>query len=101
MTPIKQRPFAYCAALSINLLLASCSHTDNPCEEILEVKAQEKQCAQWQQIMRKDNYPQQALTARKNYEKACLNLRYHRDNYDTICKKGERPIGQPTKEAEK
>lgn len=75
-------------------LLAACSSTDNPCEQILEVKQQEQQCAEWRKIMQDKNHPQQALTARKRYEEACLELRYYRDQYDTICKGDQTPIGQ-------
>ena len=48
--------------------------------------------------MAKTNYPQQALTAKLQYEEACLNLRYYRDDYDTICKKDETPIGAKSKD---
>ncbi|GGD53230.1 hypothetical protein [Lacimicrobium alkaliphilum] len=75
-------------------LLHACSSTDNPCEKILEVKQQEQQCAEWRKIMMNKNHPQQALTARKRYEEACLDLRYYRDQYDTICKGNETPIGE-------
>ena len=83
--------------LQINLLifyLASCSTNGKPCEDILEVKRQEQQCEQWQKLMDNNKYPQQAITARKNYQEYCLDLRYYRDNYDTICKGDESPIGE-------
>jgi hypothetical protein len=75
-------------------LLSSCANRDKPCEEILEVKRQEKQCLHWRSIMDNNLYPQQAITARKNYQQACLELRYYRDDYDTICKGNQSPIGE-------
>jgi hypothetical protein len=73
--------------------LTSCSSTDI-CEDILEVQRQEKACQELSQIMRNNRYPQQALTARKRYETECTDLRYYRDEYDTICKGKQKPIGQ-------
>lgn len=75
-------------------LLSACATGDKPCEEILEVKRQEQMCEQLRKTMNNANYPQQALTAKKRYEEACLQLRYYRDEYDTICKAGERAIGE-------
>ena len=76
------------------VLLNGCANMDKPCEEILEVKQQKQQCQQWRNIMDNNQYPQQAITARKRYEQACQNLRYYRDDYDTICKGNQTPIGQ-------
>ena len=76
------------------VLLSSCANLEKPCEEILEVKHQEQQCQQWRKIMNNNQYPQQAITAKKRYEEACLDLRYYRDDYDTICKGNQRAIGQ-------
>ena len=45
--------------------------------------------------MRNPKNPQMALTARQRFENECENFRYYRDEYDTICKKGEQPIGEP------
>lgn len=73
--------------------VTACSNT-RPCEDILEVKKQEQTCAQLSRIMNDNNHPQQALTARKRYESECQNLRYYRDEYDTICKGNKKPIGQ-------
>ncbi|GAB3016167.1 hypothetical protein [Bowmanella dokdonensis] len=73
--------------------LTACSSNPNPCEKILEVKQQEQQCAEWRKVMMDSRYPQQALTAKKRYEEACLDLRYYRDQYDTICKGDETAIG--------
>lgn len=73
--------------------LNGCSSTDI-CEDILEVQRQEKVCQELSQIMRNNRYPQQALTARKRYETECTDLRYYRDDYDTICKGKQTPIGQ-------
>ncbi len=95
-----QRPF-FAIAGSITLLtlssLGGCANSENPCEEILEVKQQHLECERLRKTMARTNYPQQALTAKLQYEEACLNLRYYRDEYDTICKKDETPIGAEKK----
>lgn len=83
---------------TLGLVLAGCSAIDKPCERILEVKQQEQQCNEWRKIMMDSRYPQQALTAKKRYEEACLDLRYHRDQYDTICKGDETAIGERRKQ---
>ena len=72
---------------------SGCVFTSNPCEELLEVKKQERQCMELKKIMNDKAHPQQALTARKRYNEACVNLRYYRDDYDTICVKDEKPVG--------
>jgi type IV pilus biogenesis protein CpaD/CtpE len=74
--------------------LSACASKDKPCEEILEVKHQIQQCEQWRKIMINNNYPQQAMTAKKRYEQECQDLRYYRDDYDTICKGNETAIGE-------
>lgn len=74
--------------------LSACASKDKPCEEILEVKHQIQQCEQWRKVMNNNNYPQQAMTAKKRYEQECQDLRYYRDDYDTICKGNETPIGE-------
>lgn len=76
------------------LLAIGCANQQKPCEDILEVKRQEQQCLQWKKTMNNNQYPQHALTAKKNYEEACLNLRYYRDGYDTICKGDNAAIGE-------
>lgn len=83
----------YFSVLSVLITLSGCSSIDKPCEEILEVKRQEHQCEELRKVMNNNRYPQQALTAKIRYEEACLNLRYYRDNYDTICKGNQKPIG--------
>lgn len=79
--------------VSIALATSGCA-TSNPCEDILEVKRQERECATWAKAMRDNQYPQRALTAKKLYESQCEELRYYRDDYDTICKGDQKPIGQ-------
>lgn len=76
------------------ILLSACASKEQPCEEILEVKRQHQECEQLRKKMNKKGFPQQTLTARKRYEAECVNLRYVRDDYDTICKKNETPIGE-------
>ena len=73
--------------------LMSCAGKNKPCEDILEVKRQTLQCERWRKIMNNNHYPQQASTAKIRYEKECQNLRFYRDNYDTICKGNETIIG--------
>ncbi|WP_166425518.1 hypothetical protein [Paraglaciecola sp. 20A4] len=89
--------------MKIQLLIAStlivtsltgCVSQQKPCEDILEVKRQEQQCTEWRKTMGNKQYPQQALTAKKRYEEACVNLRYYRDGYDTICKGQDKAIGE-------
>lgn len=65
-----------------------------PCEDLLEVKRQEKMCSKLRKQMTDKNRPQAALTAKQRYEEACVNLRYYRDDYDTICKNDEKPVGK-------
>ncbi|MCV2885254.1 hypothetical protein OE749_11175 [Aestuariibacter sp. AA17] len=77
------------------LFVQGCASQQRPCEEILEVKRQQQECAKLKKVMQQKDYPQQALTAQKRFEEACLNLRYHRDEYDTICKGDQKPIGAP------
>lgn len=92
--------FSACATsalLSVCIVLTSCSATP-PCEDILEVKRQEQLCLELAKIMKNNQYPQQAMTARKRYEQECENLRYYRDDYDTICKGTQQPIGAPRKD---
>ncbi|MFT6896808.1 MAG: hypothetical protein ACJA13_001211 [Paraglaciecola sp.] len=81
----------YCTFI---LGLTGCAFGQKPCEDIIEVNHQQQQCLQWKKVMGNDEYPQQALTARKHFEQACLNLRYYRDDYDTICKGNDSPIGE-------
>lgn len=51
-------------------------------------------CAKLRKQMNETGRPQAALTAKQRYEQACVNLRYYRDDYDTICKGDEKPVGQ-------
>ncbi|TRY32529.1 hypothetical protein [Aliiglaciecola sp. M165] len=95
------RSFVYAlSATSMLIFLTGCANQTNPCEDILEVKQQHQECERLRKTMSRTNYPQQALTAKLRYEEACLNLRYYRDDYDTICKKGGTPIGEQPKKKE-
>jgi hypothetical protein len=81
--------------LSIGLAtLSGCAFNDPPCEEILEVQRQEKMCADLKKQMNNKSHPQIALTARERFQEACVDLRYYRDDYDTICKGDEKAIGK-------
>lgn len=86
------------SVVSLTVLMTGCANNTLPCEDILEVKRQQQECEHLRKTMSRKEYPQQALTAQKRYEEACTNLRYYRDDYDTICKKDETPIGKAKKE---
>ncbi|MDC0602733.1 hypothetical protein OAP14_06850 [Aliiglaciecola sp.] len=95
----KTKPMARIGiSASIFILLTACATQDNPCEEILEVKQQHLECERLRKKMGKSGYPQQALTAKLRYEEACTNLRYYRDEYDTICKRDGTAIGETRNE---
>lgn len=72
--------------------LASCMVQRAPCEDIVEVNRQIRECQQLKKDMQSKEHPQHALTARKRFEQECVNLRYYRDDFDTICKKNQTPI---------
>ncbi|MCY7294143.1 hypothetical protein [Alteromonas sp. a30] len=78
-------------------LLSSCASSNPPCEEINEVNRQLRECAELKKVLYDNKHPQKALTARQLYEEKCVNLRYYRDEYDTICKKDEKAIGERKK----
>lgn len=80
--------------LSILIVVTGCASGPLPCESIVEVNRQRQECEQLRKTMNRTSYPQQALTARKQYEENCVNLRYYRDEYDTICKGDRQPIGE-------
>ena len=82
------------AAIGIGALgLAGCSSND-ACEDILEVKRQQQTCLDLARTMNDSRHPQQALTARKRFEVECEQMRYYRDDFDTICKGDNKPIGE-------
>ena len=81
------------SALPATLLIISGCSSNDICEDILEVQRQEQVCKDLAKRMRDTRYPQQALTARKRHEAECTELRYYRDEYDTICKGNQTPIG--------
>lgn len=74
-------------------LIAGCS-SKSPCEDVLEVKRQELECKRLQAASNSKNL-QQAGVAKARFEAECENLRYYRDDYDTICKGDQKPIGDP------
>lgn len=94
---MNQRTLSLACAVLLPLLVTSCASKNPPCEEINEVNRQLRECAELKKYMYDRNHPQQALTARKRYEQECVNLRYYRDEYDTICKKNEKAIGEREK----
>ncbi len=84
------------ATSTILLLVTGCANDNLLCEDILEVKHQHQVCNQLSKTINNDKTnPQQAMTARNRFESECQDLRYYRDDYDTICKKGETPIPTP------
>ncbi|GAA0857354.1 hypothetical protein [Aliiglaciecola litoralis] len=86
------------AIVSVTVVaLHGCASNENPCEQILEVKQQHQDCERLRKTMSKTDYPQQALTAKLRYEEACTNLRYYRDEFDTICKNDGTAIGETRK----
>ena len=87
----------YPIMLGILIATTGCS-SSLPCEDILEVKQQALQCVQLEKVIAASKNPQQALTARKRFEAECVNHRYYRDDYDTICKGDQQPIGKISKE---
>ena len=91
-TLLSRAPLTMTACLFLTAGLTACS-SSNVCEDILEVQRQEQQCRQLSKTMNTSNNPQQALTARKRFETECEELRYYRDEYDTICKGQQTPIG--------
>lgn len=86
-------------ACLLSLGATACSST-KPCEDILEVKRQERVCMDLSRVMNDNSRPQQAMTARKRYEVECENLRYYRDDYDTICMGDQKPVGQKQEKPE-
>ncbi|MCC2604232.1 hypothetical protein [Planctobacterium marinum] len=82
------------AGLATSLLQGCIVLENKPCEDILEVKRQEKMCQTLRKQMNDKSHPQAALTAKQRYEEACVDLRYYRDDYDTICHSDERPVGK-------
>ena len=82
------------ALTSVVVLVTGCASGPLPCESIVEVNRQRQEGEQLRKTMNRTGYPQQALTARKQYEANCENLRYYRDEYDTICKGDRKPIGE-------
>ncbi|MBE1298918.1 MAG: hypothetical protein GJ680_03270 [Alteromonadaceae bacterium] len=84
------RKLITCGVISSAVFLSGCSINDNPCEEIVEVNKQERMCMDLKKQMNNSKRPQIALTARKRYEEACVNFRYYRDEFDTICKGDEK-----------
>ena len=78
------------------VVISGCS-TTTPCEDILEVKKQELQCKRLQATINSSKNPQEVTTARNRFQTECVDLRYYRDDYDTICKGEQQPIGQAQK----
>lgn len=75
-------------------ILASCAQQPQSCEQILEVKDQQLECKKLQFQIQNNNNPQQVTEAKRRFDESCTDLRYYRDQYDTICKGNETPIGK-------
>lgn len=82
----------YGAIPLVAALIVSCS-SKSPCEDVLEVKRQELECKRLLAASNSKNL-QQAGVAKARFEAECENLRYYRDDYDTICKGDQKPIGE-------
>ncbi|MBO1255726.1 hypothetical protein J3L16_08520 [Alteromonas sp. 5E99-2] len=85
--------FKYGIAPALLALIVGCS-SKSPCEDVLEVKRQELECKRLQAASNSKNL-QQAGVAKSRFKAECENLRYYRDDYDTICKGEQKPIGEP------
>jgi hypothetical protein len=75
--------------------ITGCSNTP-PCEDILEVKKQAQLCERLKKEMQDPKNPTKALLFRERFKAECEDLRYYRDDYDTICKGEQKPIGEKT-----
>lgn len=85
--------FRIVSALMILLVGSSgCAVQQPPCEDIVEVNRQIRECQMLKKDMYNKEHPQHALTARKRFDSECVDLRYYREKYDTICKKNQKPI---------
>lgn len=80
------------AVVLVSGWVSGCVVQTPPCENIVEVNRQIRECQKLKKDMLNKEHPQYALTARKRYESDCVELRYYRDEYDTICKKNQTPI---------
>ena len=81
------------SALMILLVgVSGCAVQQPPCEDIVEVNRQIRECQMLKKDMYNKEHPQHALTARKRFDSECVDLRYYREKYDTICKKNQKPI---------
>ena len=78
--------------ISALIIISGCSNTPTTgCEEIVEVKQQQKTCLALKEIMNNRNYPQQAGEARKRFKAECENFRFYRDDFEnTICTADEK-----------
>jgi hypothetical protein len=93
----QQRTLLIACAICLPALVTSCASNNPPCDEINEVNRQLRECADLKKVIYDNKHPQRALTARQRYEQECVNLRYYRDEFDTVCKKDEHPIGERRK----
>lgn len=90
----------YLSVTSILLTgLTGCANEPLKCEEILEVKQQEQTCTKLKYQIANNTNPQQVTEARRRFEELCTGVRYYRDQYDTICKGNETPIGASKEKA--
>ena len=80
--------------ISVVLSVTGCANPSQNCEQILEVKEQQLECKKLQFQIQNNKNPQQVTEAKRRFAESCTDLRYYRDQYDTICKGNETPIGE-------
>ncbi|MDN4503377.1 hypothetical protein QX776_13275 [Alteromonadaceae bacterium BrNp21-10] len=87
--------YQVCTVISI-VALVGCANKPLKCEQILEVKKQEQTCTKLKFQIANNTNPQQVTEARRRFEELCTDIRYYRNQYDTICKGDEQPISGTT-----
>lgn len=81
-------------------VLASCAQQPQRCEDILVIKEQQLECKKLQFQIKNNTNPQQVLEAQRRFDESCADLRYYRDQFDTVCKGEQTPIGETKKHEE-
>ncbi|RCU52830.1 hypothetical protein DU002_02380 [Corallincola holothuriorum] len=86
MHPIVKTLSASTFALSTVFILSACT-TQNGCENIEEVLAQEKMCKDLQKQISSTSSLQVRGALKDQYQQECVDFRYYRDNFEggNIC----------------
>ncbi|MBC3764267.1 hypothetical protein [Neptunicella marina] len=82
------------------IALVSCAQQPQRCEDILVIKEQQLECKKLQFQIKNNTNPQQVLEAQRRFDENCADLRYYRDQFDTVCKGEQTPIGETKKQDE-